>query len=65
MLSDSKGGLSSFRVMAMLGMVTGCVVLLAQAFGKGCGVDLSTPLAFLFGAALGGKALQKNAEAKG
>lgn len=60
--SDSNGRLSSFRIMAMMGMVVGCVVLLAQAFGEGCGVDLSTTLAFLFGAVFGGKALQKTAE---
>ena len=64
MLSDSKGALSSFRVMAMMGMTAGCIVLIAQAFGRGCEVDLSTPLAFLFGAVFGGKALQKTAESK-
>ena len=62
MVSDGKGTLSSFRIMAMMGMTTGCIVLFAQAFGKGCGADLSTPLTFLFGASLGGKAMQKKFE---
>ena len=63
LFSDNTGKLSSFRVMAMMGMATGCVVLLIQSLGIS-DTDLNTPLTLLFTAALGGKAGQKFAEEK-
>ena len=62
--SGGDGQLSSFRIMAMLGMVSGCIALLAQAFGAGCGTDLTGALIFLFGGALGGKVGQKYVEGR-
>ena len=62
-LSDGKGTLSSFRVMAMMGMVTGCAVMLAQAFNWACpGTNLENALMALFAGILGGKAYQKGKE---
>jgi len=61
MFSDNEGRVSAFRVMAMIGTLSGCAVIIAQACGLS-EVDLNTPLAFLFGGIFGGKAAQKFAE---
>lgn len=60
--SDGKNRLSSFRIMAMIGLVSGCTAMLAQVFGYGENVDLTSALAFLFGGVFGGKAGQAFAE---
>ena len=60
--SDGKGILSSFRIMAMIGLLSGCGVMLAQIAGYGCDVNLESTLAILFGAIYGGKAFQKKQE---
>ena len=51
--------------MCMMAMAVGSTVLLAGVFGKGCGTDYSVTLSILFGAALGGKAWQKQSEKTG
>lgn len=43
-------------------MIVGSIVLLAGVFGQGCDTDYSVTLSVLFGAALGGKAVQAHAE---
>lgn len=60
--SDGKGVLSSFRIMAMIGILSGCGVMVAQVFNYGCDVNMESTLAVLFGAIFGGKAYQKGKE---
>ena len=61
--SDSKGTLSSFRIMAMIGLVAGSAALILQSTEYACttaNIDLS--LAALFGGIFAGKAHQKKSE---
>lgn len=59
---DDKGNLSSFRVMAMVGLLFGGTALVLLACGLGHGVDLELALVTLFGVIFGGKAAQKYIE---
>lgn len=59
--SDSSGGLSSFRIMAMIGMVAGSATLVLQSLGYS-DADLNAALMALFGGIFAGKAWQKHAE---
>ena len=64
LLSDSAGKVSCFRVMAMMGMVCGCAVMLLQVLGYGQDARLEGTLAVLFGVIFGGKAWQRSSESR-
>ncbi|MDE0488544.1 MAG: hypothetical protein OXI07_05050 [Gammaproteobacteria bacterium] len=63
--SDDRDQLSSFRVMAMIGCISGCVALVAPVFGFSEDTDLGYlgySLPVLFAGIYGGKAYQKKQE---
>ncbi|MCY4641755.1 MAG: hypothetical protein OXC41_03535 [Gammaproteobacteria bacterium] len=63
MFLDHDGGVSSMRVMSVVALVGGLAAFLLQVSGKGdCSVDYELVYVTLFGAALGGKAVQKKFE---
>lgn len=62
MLSDDNDALSSGRVIAVIGLLTGVIVILAQAFGLGCDRDFQWALSILFGGAYGAKTFAKKFE---
>ena len=63
MFKDSKGNLSSMRVMSMIALFGGLGALYIQLLSESaCALDLELVYVALFGGALGGKAAQAKFE---
>lgn len=62
--SDKEGTLSSFRVWGSLALLTGCAVLIGQAFGY-ASVDSTAVLVIIFTGIFAGKVGQGWMERKG